>query len=432
MYSAPEGEVVSADLDRNQREGLIRVGEGVSEINIDVSFTADAVIDETDALTLTIDDKSGPSSAEATAVLATEDCIPQLPDSSLLLLMDNSTSMLGSDPSTRAASAPSRLEAQNRIAFYAFEQAADRAGYGFRRKGDASFESFGDASTDAILNTSTRSLAKTLGQYELVDNPNDGRQAGDLIVNQISFGYVVDEDETVISSEGIGHAPVQGSAIAERILLTTTPNKIYGDSIDGNTTWTERDLPNPDDKDLFKGKGTEASNLYSGTEMLGALDGLETLLKRRLRSGDVDEESTTFVVMTTDGRPERRPWWDNRDGKDDGLAIALPQSLGGDAITASGLLYDDKGDWRYVRDNDGVRQWPKTRTRLNKTLDQLSERLIDPSLQLQVEAIGLGEDVGVEYERIYTDLFETKTFDNSDSTWTYQFVPSFDLPEFLG
>ena len=91
--------MVSPDLDRNQRQGVIRVSEGVSEINIDVSFTADAVIDETEALTLTIDDKSGPSRAEATAVLSTEDCIPQLPDSSLLLLMDNSTSMLGSDPS---------------------------------------------------------------------------------------------------------------------------------------------------------------------------------------------------------------------------------------------------------------------------------------------------------------------------------------------
>ena len=92
--------------------------------------------------------------------------------------------------------------------------------------------------------------------------------------------------------------------------------------------------------------------------------------------------------MTTDGRPERRPWWDHRDDHD-GLAIPLPQSLGGDAITASGLLYDNEGNWRYVRDNDGLRQWPKTRKRLNNTLDQL-ERLIDPSRQLQVESIGLG------------------------------------------
>ena len=135
--------------------------------------------------------------------------------------------------------------------------------------------------------------------------------------------------------------------------------------------------------------------------------------------------------MTTDGRPERRPWWDKHDDHD-GLAIPLPQSLGGDAITASGLLYDDEGNWRYVRDNDGLRQWPRTRKRLNNTLDQLAEQLIDPSRQLQVEAIGLGDDLGVDYETIYTVLFKTKTFDDSDSTWTYEFYPSYGLPVFLG
>ena len=163
--------------------------------------------------------------------------------------------------------------------------------------------------------------------------------------------------------------------------------------------------------------------------MLGALDGLQTLLKRRLRSGDVDEEGSTFVVMTTDGRPERRPWWEPRRPRRPGDPSAIARR---DAITASGLLYDNKGDWRYVRDNDGIRQWPKTRKRLNNTLDQLSQRLIDPSLQLQVESIGLGNDVGVDYEAIYTDLFDTKTFDNSDSNWTYEFYPSYGLPEFLG
>ena len=424
--------MVSRDLDRNRRQGEIQVGEGVAEINIDVSVTADGVTDETDVLTLGIKDKNGSSSAEATAVLSTQDCVEPLPDSSLLLLMDNSTSMLGSDPSTRKASATSRLEAQNRIAFYAFEQAADRAGYGFRRKGDASFESFGDASTDAILNNSTGNMAKTLGQYELVDNPNDGRQAGDLLVNQISFGYVVDEEETVIRSGGIGQVPVQGSDIAERILLTTTPNRIYGDSIDGNATWTDRDLPQPDDKDLFKGKGAAASNLYSGTEMLGALDGLQTLLNRRLRDGEIDEDGSTFVVMTTDGRPERRSWWDNREGKADGLAIPLPASLGGDSITASGLLYDSAGDWNYVPDDSGVNQWPKTRRRLNNTLDRLADVLIDPSEQLQVEAIGLGDDKGVDYQTIYDNLFTQQTFDNGNSSWIYDFFPSFNLPDFQG
>ena len=431
-------DVVSGD----SASGLVLVGEGVEQALVTVDVQTDGAITGKESLTLTVGDpEEGGGVVDGTGVVgvveATDDegaCqgpLPQLPDANLLLLMDDSTSMLSADPSTQSASEATRLEAQNRIAFYAFEQAAERAGYGFRRKGDDKFESFGDASTDAILNNSTISLSETLRNYELVDDPSDFRRAGDLVVNQITFGYVVDADETVARSNGDGSVTVQGSAIAERILLTTTPNTVYGDSIKGNKTWGQRDLPQPTPEDLFKGRGTSASNLYSGTEMLGALDGLHTLLKRQLRrTGDGDADST-FVVMTTDGRPERRPWWDKRDDHD-GLAIPLPQSLGGDAITASGLLYDDEGNWRYVRDNDGLRQWPRTRKRLNNTLDQLSEQLIDPSRQLQVEAIGLGDDVGVDYETIYTDLFETKTFDNSDSNWTYEFYPSYGLPEFLG
>jgi hypothetical protein len=431
-------DVISGDSE----SGLVLVGEGVEQALVTVDVQTDGAITGHEALTLTVGDpEAGGGVVDGTGAVgvveATDDegvCqgpLPQLPDANLLLLMDDSTSMLSADPSTQFASDSTRLEAQNRIAFYAFEQAAERAGYGFRRKGDEKFESFGDASTDAILNNSTISLAETLRNYELVDDPSDFRRAGDLVVNQITFGYVVDVEESVARSNGDGSVTVQGAAIAERILLTTTPNTVYGDSIKGNKTWAQRDLPQPTPEDLFKGRGTFASNLYSGTEMLGALDGLHTLLKRQLRrTGDGDADST-FVVMTTDGRPERRPWWDKRDYHD-GLAIPLPQSLGGDAITTSGLLYDDEGNWRYVRDNDGLRQWPRTQKRLNKSLDQLSERLIDPSRQLQVEAIGLGDDVGVNYETIYTDLFETKTFDKSDSTWTYEFYPSYGLPEFLG
>ena len=345
-------DVVSGD----SASGLVLVGEGVEQALVTVDVLTDGAITGQEALTLTVGDpEQGGGVVDGTGVVgvveATDDegaCqgpLPQLPDANLLLLMDDSTSMLNADPSTQFASDSTRLEAQNRIAFYAFEQAAERAGYGFRRKGDEKFESFGDASTDAILNNSTTSLAETLRNYELVDDPSDFRRAGDLVVNQITFGYVVDSDETMARSHGDGSVTVQGSAIAERILLTTTPNTFYGDSIKGKKTWAQRDLPKPTPEDRFKGRGTSASNLYSGTEMLGALHGLQTLLKRQLRrTGDGDADST-FVVMTTDGRPERRPWWDKHDDHD-GLAIPLPQSLGGDAITASGLLYDDEGNWR--------------------------------------------------------------------------------------
>ena len=86
----------------------------------------------------------------------------------------------------------------------------------------------------------------------MVDDPDDNRRAGDLVVNQITFGYVVDADKTVARSNGDGSVTLQGAAIAERILLTTTPNKLYGDSIKGNSTWKQRGLPQPDAKDYLK------------------------------------------------------------------------------------------------------------------------------------------------------------------------------------
>ena len=93
--------------------------------------------------------------------------------------------------------------------------------------------------------------------------------------------------------------------------------------------------------------------------MLGALDGLHTMLKQQLSKDDLSSADSTYITMTTDGRPERRSWWDNVDGENNGVAIPLPESLGGDSITASGLLYNSDGDWRYVPDN--VRQWLKSR-----------------------------------------------------------------------
>ena len=48
---------------------------------------------------------------------------------------------------------------------------------------------------------------------------------------------------------------------------------------------------------------------------------------------------TTYISMTTDGRPERRAWWDTRKGPGSdsltGQEVRLPDALGGDAITTS-------------------------------------------------------------------------------------------------
>merc|ERR1739848_952257 len=108
--------------------------------------------------------------------------------------------------------------------------------------------------------------------------------------------------------------------------------------------------------DFFRGDDRPSSNLYSGTEMLGALQGLENLLRDQL-SGAGDEQPTTLISMVTDGRPERRAWWDTRKGPGSdsiiGETIPLPEGLGGDAITSSGLIYDEQGNHTFLRENDG-------------------------------------------------------------------------------
>ena len=79
-----------------------------------------------------------------------------------------------------------------------------------------------------------------------------------------------------------------------------------------------------------------ASNLI-GTEMLGAFTGLTHLLREKRRSNDIQADESVGITVATDGRPERRPWWDNRGDDSSGVPIPLPDSLGGDEITAAGF-----------------------------------------------------------------------------------------------
>ena len=59
-----------------------------------------------------------------------------------------------------------------------------------------------------------------------MDHPDDGRLAGDLTVELISFGYVVEHESVTFTAED----PITGLEIAEAILLNTTPDQIYGNS----------------------------------------------------------------------------------------------------------------------------------------------------------------------------------------------------------
>ena len=343
------------------------------------------------------------------------------------LLLDNSTSMKGADPSTENADVANRLEAQNRLAFYSFQQAASRAGYGFRKIGEQEVQSFGSSNTDNIINTGSQSLADALSEYELVDLPDDGFKAQDLTVNLITFGYVVEHQSVTFTAED----PITGVELAQSILLTTTPDQVYGNSIDGNPVWSERNLPQPDERDLFRGDGRLASNLYAGTEMYGALKGLENLLFDQAIADPLTGEEFVFVALTTDGRPERRPWWDNRSGDGTGVNVSLPESLGGDAVTSAGLLYDNAGNPVFVADNSGTQQWTPMQADLNRALDLLAIRAIDPLTQVQVRAVGFGDGSEANFPAIYNDLLGNQTF-NDDAKWSYDYASSFELPEFLG
>jgi hypothetical protein len=167
--------------------------------------------------------------------------------------------------------------------------------------------------------------------------------------------------------------------------------------------------------------------------MLGGLTGFKNLLQAQLAATAPGSEDTTLVAMITDGRPERRYWWDNRPERGStGSAVPLPMALGGDPILSSGLLYDINGNARITPTAAGVDQWSLTQTAMNISLNDLAAKLHNPIDQLQVSAVGLGDGSGARFPQIYQDLFSNRTFDNSASNWTYQQSSSASLPPFLG
>ena len=172
--------------------------------------------------------------------------------------------------------------------------------------------------------------------------------------------------------------------------------------------------------------------------MLGALTGLENLLRDQLRNAG-DEQPITLISMFTDGRPERRAWWDTRKGPGSdsitGASIALPDRLGGDAITTSGLIYDVDGNHKFLNDNKGTKPWRQMQRELNAVLDRLADKADNPILavqvQVQVQAMGVGDGTDADFRAIYGDLFGERTFDSTKGGWSYEDFSSYKLPEFL-
>lgn len=353
----------------------------------------------------------------------------QKPTVNLYLLMDDSISMQGSDPSTQAAAVKNRLEAQNRLAFIALQNAAQLAGYGYYTDANSPFYNFDDSSINNVLTNGAGQIASVLGTYQLADDPADGVLAGRVNVHVIKFGYLVEYSQAVFDPTSVD----QGVVIAQQVLTLDTHDKLFGNSIVGNPDWQVRGLPAPGPIDYYQDPALPASNLYAGTEMLGALQGFQHLLAAQERATNPNSDEYTLLVMTTDGRPERRYWWDNRPELGyGGTAVKLPTELGGDPILASGLLYDSSGNVRYTPTAAGVDQWTITQKAMNASLNALAAKLARPATQLVVNAVGMGDGSNARFPQIYDDLFTQRSFDNSASTWTYQWTGSGSLPSFLG
>ena len=355
--------------------------------------------------------------------------LQQRPDVNLYLLMDHSISMNQPDPSTANARHNTRLEAQNRLAFLTLEQALQEAGY-VLQSADGRIYDFDTSVVSAVFEQGTESLATILEDYDFVDNPDDGQIPGVVNVHAIRYGYLVDYEQVTFSNTSTR----DGKTFAENILLRSTPDLIYGNSIQGNADWKQRGLPRPSkDLDLYQDPITGRSNLYSGTEMLGALHGLTHLLEQELDLERDRSDAISLVALFTDGRPERRPWWDHRpDYNAKGVAIPLPKPLGGDSVRASGLGYSPQGKPQVVTTAKGKDQWSRTQASMNAALDKLALRSFNPSEQVQTLAVGFGDDSTAADHKIYDDLFSNQTFDNSNGGWSYDQLSSSLIIPFSG
>ncbi|NDG74139.1 MAG: isopeptide-forming domain-containing fimbrial protein [Synechococcaceae bacterium WB8_1B_136] len=403
----------------NPGEPLVVPGQGTWSVdpdNGDITFTPEPGFTTSPTpIKYTIQDEQGATSNPATVYInydspsvGPEPPIPvtEARPVNLFLLLDNSTSMQGLDPS-----GVTRLEAQNRLAFYyGLKPVFNNAGYIFKKGDQLGFN--GD-----VQLTNSQSLATEILNWELIDNPSDTKTAQQVTIHTIDFSYLVTHTKTVINNTSTG----EGVTLASDVLATTTPDQQYGSSTSAD--WIARGLPAPSTLDAYTAPGTPG-NRYSGTEMLGALTALKDLLNDELSS--VTTDTLTYVGLLTDGRPERRPWWDNRPefGQGwSGVNVALPTdaNLGGDPITSSGLRYLSNGTPIKVPTANGVDIWGQNQRELNAALDRTAAASGSPD-SVKVLSVGLGDGGISNWSAIYSDLFNNQTFNNQVGGWGYQVI----------
>ena len=155
-----------------------------------------------------------------------------------------------------------------------------------------------------------------------------------------------------------------------------TPHQAFGNSLRQNKEWEIAGLPKPTKLDRARSDNNPSmpSNLYTGTELFGALQGLDYLLDNQTRAPQ--KSKATHIMLSLGGTAERRSWWNGAPGASldtvTGVPIKLPTSLGGDDITTSGLFALEDGGIKTIINNDGTSPWKDTIQAISASLLELS------------------------------------------------------------
>nr|WP_284499986.1 Ig-like domain-containing protein [Synechococcus sp. MU1648] len=329
--------------------------------------------------------------------------------SDIYLLLDTSTSM-------RQSGGKDHRTFQSLLALDAFSKDAERAGYQFQRR-DTNTTITSTQLLQKLAKKSSKRAIKELDNYTIIDNPNDGKNAENLDIHLITYNYHVQHNTFTLSRTN----PTSGIDTMQAILSLKMAGEGFGNSVKKNSQWKALGLPKPNRYDLYRPNKRTQSNLYAGTELLGALEGLDYLLNNKANDPNRRDQSTS-ISLVLDGRPERRSWWDTRTNAASdsitGQAIPLPETLGKEDITTSGLLYDTKGNPYFFQNNQGQWQWKQMQKDLNAALDQLADLSTDPN-KIQVNTYGLNSTGSTSLNATYQDLFSNQSFDNSSSSWSY-------------
>ena len=303
------------------------------------------------------------------------------------------------------------------LALEAIAKDFEHAGYQFQHR-DTNNTISSTQLLQKLAGQSSRQAIQELDQYTIIDNPNDTKYTEDINLHLITYDYHVQHNSFTLSRSN----PSSGIDTMKSILSLKMAGQVHGNSIKNNSKWKELGLPEPTRYDLHQGQSGKPSNLYAGTELLGALEGLDYLLTQKANDPNRRDQSTS-IALVLDGRPERRSWWDTRTNSASdsitGQAIPLPESLGQEDITTSGLLYDNKGNPHFFKNNQGQWQWKAMQNDLNAALDRLADHSTGPADTIKVNAYGLTNPGSTALNTTSQDLFCNQIFDNSSGGWSY-------------